>query len=72
MHIYIIVTNVESLKKKKMRGWTTSDVKKINNLIKTFRSETFFSQTKSTKRKISKKKASKKIMDKIREIKPKN
>ena len=28
---------------KKMQGWTTSDVKKIKNLIKTFRSETFFS-----------------------------
>ena len=28
---------------RKMRGWTTSDVKKIKNLIKTFRSETFFS-----------------------------
>ena len=28
-------------KKKKMRGWTTSDVKKIKNLIKTFWSETF-------------------------------
>ena len=26
---------------RKMRGWTTSDVKKIKNLIKTFRSETF-------------------------------
>ena len=28
---------------KKMRGWTTSVVKKIKNLMKTFRSETFFS-----------------------------
>ena len=28
---------------KKMRGWTTSDVKKTKNLIKTFRSETFSS-----------------------------
>ena len=28
---------------RKMRGWTTSNVKKIKNLIKTFRSETFFS-----------------------------
>ena len=28
---------------RKMRGWTTSDVKKIKNLTKTFRSETFFS-----------------------------
>ena len=28
---------------RKMRGWTTSDVKKIKNLIKTFRSETFSS-----------------------------
>ena len=28
---------------KKMQGWTTSDVKKIENLIKTFRSKTFFS-----------------------------
>ena len=27
---------------KKMPGWTTSDVKKIENLIKMFRSETFF------------------------------
>ena len=26
-----------------MRGWTTSDVKKTKNLIKTFRSETFSS-----------------------------
>ena len=26
---------------KKMRGWTTSVVKKIKNLMKTFRSETF-------------------------------
>ena len=26
-----------------MRGWITSDVKKIKNLIKTFQSETFFS-----------------------------
>ena len=33
-------TNVEN-QKKKMRGWTTSDVKKINNLIKTFWSKTF-------------------------------
>ena len=29
-----------------MRGWTTSDIKKIKNLIKTFRSETFFSARK--------------------------
>ena len=28
---------------KKMREWTTSDVKKIKKLIKTFRLETFFS-----------------------------
>ena len=28
---------------KKMRGWTTSDVKRRENSIKTFRSETFFS-----------------------------
>ena len=28
---------------RKMRGWTTSNVKKIKNLIKTFWSETFFS-----------------------------
>ena len=28
---------------RKMRGWTTSDVKKIKNLIKAFRSETFVS-----------------------------
>ena len=28
---------------KKMQGWTTSVVKKIKNLMKTFRSETFFS-----------------------------
>ena len=28
---------------RKMRGWTTSDVKKIKNLTKMFRSETFFS-----------------------------
>ena len=28
---------------KKVRGWTTFDVKKIENVIKTFRSETFFS-----------------------------
>ena len=33
-------TNIES---KKMWGWTTSDIKKIKNLIKTFWSETFFS-----------------------------
>ena len=26
-----------------MQGWTTSDLKKIKNLIKTFRSKTFFS-----------------------------
>ena len=26
-----------------MRGWTTSDLKKIKNLIKTFRSKTSFS-----------------------------
>ena len=26
-----------------MLGWTTSDVKKIENLMKTFRSETLFS-----------------------------
>ena len=31
---------------RKMRGWTTSDVKKIKNLIKTFRSETFVSYLK--------------------------
>ena len=31
---------------RKMRGWTTSDVKKIKNLIKTFRLETFFSARK--------------------------
>ena len=29
--------------RKKMREWTTSDVKKIKKLIKTFRLETFFS-----------------------------
>ena len=28
---------------RKMRGWATSDVKKIKNLIKAFRSETFVS-----------------------------
>ena len=33
-------TNVKS---KKMWGWTTSDIKKIKNLMKTFWSETFFS-----------------------------
>ena len=39
--IYIYIEREREIKK--MRGWTTSDVKKTKNLIKTFRSETFSS-----------------------------
>ena len=39
--LYICICMYRELKK--MRGWTTSDVKKIKNSIKTFRSKTFFS-----------------------------
>ena len=42
INIYIEREN-ERERVKKMRGWTTSVVKKIKNLMKTFRSETFFS-----------------------------
>ena len=43
IHLSIYIYIYKEREIKKMRGWTTSDVKKIKNLIKTFRSETFSS-----------------------------
>ena len=39
----LLILLIFDFRRRKMRGWTTSDVKKIKNLIKAFRSETFVS-----------------------------
>ena len=43
IHVYTygIYTYRERERVKKMQGWATSGIKKIENLIKTFRSETY-------------------------------
>ena len=41
LHVYICIYTERERESKKMQRWTTSDVKKIENVIKTFRSETF-------------------------------
>ena len=43
VYIYIYIYIYVCRELNKVRGWTTFDVKKIENVIKTFRSETFFS-----------------------------
>ena len=40
IYIHIVYIHIERERVKKMQGWTTSGVKKMENLIKTFRSET--------------------------------
>ena len=42
IYIYIYTHIYTHRELRKMRGWTISDVKKIKNLIKTFRSGIFF------------------------------
>ena len=41
MYIHMVYIHIERERVKKMQGWATSGIKKIENLIKTFRSETY-------------------------------